>query len=230
MVKIFGFILVLGFFSAGCSSTASDNVKTSGIYASYSVDGNSISTATCTVILRVGGVTGTYLDLSASDQLTCDGQAMSKSSLLGIITYSASVSYSVGKSYEIVLTRSGETPYSSTVSLPEAVNITSPTSGTSFSKGSAITTTWSLPTTTAGGAYVSISASSGGSSYSKNYSQTNELGTYTFAATDSQSESMPVGSWSGTIQVQRYISGTLASGLSGTILGTQSKSVAITLN
>lgn len=63
---------------AGCSTTSSENVKTSGIWAHFSVDHYPDGEVICWGVLRVGGSTGTMIDLTGGEHLECNGSTMSE--------------------------------------------------------------------------------------------------------------------------------------------------------
>ncbi len=63
---------------AGCETTDSENVKTSGIWAKFQVDDNGDGTVTAWALLRVGGPTGTVVDLSGGEHVQCNGAALTE--------------------------------------------------------------------------------------------------------------------------------------------------------
>lgn len=221
-------LLTLSFSSLiSCSNTKSDNVKTSGIHATFSVEGNNQNSVNCQATLQVGGATGTYLDLTSGDSVTCNGNSMSRSELLGIITYSATVPYQVGSTYTIVLTRTGENPYSSSVVLPEAISNVSPSSAISQQKGSAINVSWT-PSSNATEDSFSASLSATGVSALLTDSPP-EQGALGFGSTDTTPSPVSSDSSTGTLTYSRARSGTMATGLAGTIKAYQKTSVSVTL-
>jgi hypothetical protein len=64
--------------NAACSTTDSENVKTSGIWAHYVVDHYPDDEVRCLGVLRVGGSTGTIVDMSGGEHLECNGLEMSE--------------------------------------------------------------------------------------------------------------------------------------------------------
>ena len=54
---------------AACSITDSTNIKTSGVWAHYTVEHDSDDSVTVRGVLRVGGSTGTIIDLTAGEHL-----------------------------------------------------------------------------------------------------------------------------------------------------------------
>lgn len=216
--------------SISCSNTNSDNVKTSGFYVTYTVRGNNQNSVSCTATLQVGGSTGTYLDLSGGDSVTCNGNSMSRSEFLGMITYSATVPYSVGGTYTVVLNRSGETPYSSTAVLPEAIANMNPSSATSYTKGNPISPSWTSSASALDGMVVTLNYSAGGSSYSYQQNDTApENGVVGFSSGQTQLTPAVAGPWTGSIEYSRRRTGSMAVGLSGTITASQVATVSVTL-
>ncbi|MFH2005501.1 MAG: hypothetical protein ABI333_02830 [bacterium] len=70
------FVAMLGLM--GCSVTESTNVKTSGIYAIFTVYHRADGTVSVRGTLRVGGSTGTIVDLASGEHLEVNGQVMSE--------------------------------------------------------------------------------------------------------------------------------------------------------
>ena len=145
-MRILKTIKVIGIgvlFVMGCAKTSSDNIKTSGFYATYSIStaATSPTIAICSASFSVEQG-GTYIELGTADTVTCNGQSMTKSVVLGIVNYSANLTATVGSNYTVVLTRSGESPYSASVTLPAAIVTTAPSVGFSQAKGIGLTYTW----------------------------------------------------------------------------------------
>ena len=219
-------------FAVGCSKTNSDNVKTSGFYVTYTVTGNNVGTATCTARLQVGGSTGTFLELNGGDSITCDGQSMSRSEFAGIITYSANVTYAVGKIYTVILNRSGEGSYSSTVDMPPVIAGYTPSTTNSYQKGTIINPTWTPSASGLDTMYVDLSYNYGSGSRTVLHTDTapeNGSGV-SFGATDTQvTPAGAPGTWTGTLRYTRSRSGQLSTSLSGAISASQEVSVAVNL-
>lgn len=222
--------LLLSIFATSCAKTSSDNVKTSGFYGSYSIRGNNQNSVNCSVQFQVGGPTGTYLDLSGSDSVTCNGNNMSRSELLGVITYSATVPYTVGGTYTVVLTRSGEAPYTSTAVLPEAITGMNPGTTTSYRKGASISPSWTASANAADAMGVTLSYSAGSTSYSHYLNDTApENGSVGFNGSQTQVNPPVAGTWSGTIEYSRRRAGTMDPALSGVITASQNFTANISL-
>jgi hypothetical protein len=60
--------------SGACARTDSENIRTSGIWATIVVDQERADRVEIDVNLRVGGITGTIIDLSGEDHVTVNGE------------------------------------------------------------------------------------------------------------------------------------------------------------
>lgn len=224
-------IAVAAFLAGGCSKVPSDNVKTAGIYASYSIKGNNQNSVVCTVQFQAGGSTGTFLDLSSGDSATCNGQSMSRNEFAGIITYSATLSYAVGVVYTVVFSRANEGSYTSTVTLPEAIEGMSPGHGTTIQKGSALTASW-VPSTNLNdklNATLDIRLNSSRSITHAVVDSSPENGSLGFSGDQTQVTPPEVGNWAGVLTLKRYRMGAMAEGLKGMIQASQQSTVNLTL-
>lgn len=227
----YGFLGVVGILIiCSCSKTESSYVETEGFYVSYSVVGNNQNSATCTVTFQVGGPTGTYLDLSSGDSITCDGSSMARSEFLGIVSYTANVSYRPQGQYELIFNREGEGNYISTLTLPEPITGMVPSSSQTYQKANPISVLWNTSSNSEDGmrAYLNYSAGTTSYTFSKNDTSP-ESGSLGFSSTETQTQIPSSGTWTGSIKLSRYLSGSMASGLSGTIVGKQETSVSIQL-
>lgn len=227
--------LILGFLAVnlGCAKTQSENVKTSGIYVSYSLQGNSAGAASCSVTFQVGGGTGTYLELSGGDSVTCNGQSMSKNEVLGIVTYTSSVSYSPGSTYTVRFQRPSEAPYVSTVSLPDPIVVQSPAMHAAIKKGTVLPVQWVKSNTSLDRMSVRLSFDivSAGVTNSHSFSKTDgpvETGFTSFTAAET-SPVLSTGPWSAKVNWHRYRYGSMPSGLDGHITASQSTEVPVQL-
>lgn len=230
MKLVYFLLFVLAVFAMGCAKTLSDNIKTDGFYASYKISGNNAGTAVCTASLQVGGVTGTYIDLVNGDVVTCDGQSMSRSEFAGIITYTASVPYVVGKTYNVVLTRAGEGSYTASVVLPEQIANFSPSGNPSFQKGSIINASWNTSSSGSDTMSIYLSYSAGGNSYSySKFDSAPENGLLTFPGAETQVFPAAPGNWPATLRFYRSQTGQMDSALDGSITAEQVQQVNITL-
>lgn len=218
-------ILVLAGFLTACSTTKSDNVDTAGIYAVFYVSENGAN-ARGDATFYVGGTTGTVLQLSAGDSITCNGNAMSENQdLFGKYYYYGNCgTLTAGATYTLVFTRNGDDgveTYSSTAVMPAAVTISSPSSGASFTRGQTIPVYWNGSTDTV---EVAISGNgnaasgSGTTSYSRSSGTVADSGAFTILGADTDPADTITGVIANAmITVTRSRSGTMASGLSGSI-------------
>lgn len=233
VVKILKLIALLTSLAAaaGCAKTASENVKTSGFYVTYKVTGNNQNSAVCTASFQVGGALGTYLELSSGDNITCDGQQMSRSEYAGIVTYSTNVSYQVGKTYSLVLSRAGEGDYTSSVVLPTEIFGASPANNSSFQKGSAISVSWIASSNASEGMKIYLNYSSGSASYTYvKQDSAPEIGVgYGFGSNETQVNPPVFGTWSGAITFGRYLEGSMDAALAGSIKAVQESQISINL-
>ena len=142
-------IILVILVSSGCSSTTSDNVKTSGIYAIFTIQnkyGQDIVTAKAS--LQVGGITGSYIELVGDDELYCDDKKLSTSKPgLGIIEYVAQLpKKKPGEKYVFKFKRKDEEHTIEVVQLKD-LHITEPAQSQSFKISQDIKIKWE-PTST----------------------------------------------------------------------------------
>jgi hypothetical protein len=221
----------------GCAKTNSDNIKTSGFYAEYTVavDATTNTVAKCSASFRVEAG-GTFIDLSANDTVTCNGQSMARSEIAGIVTYSTNLTATVGGIYTVVLTRSGESPYSASVTLPAAVVTSAPANNGSFSKGAPLSLAWTISSNAADAIVVTTSRVTTDSTKCPNNAlyanPAPEAGIGSFTAMDMAlpTATGTAGTCNMNVNWQRQRLGTMPSGLNGSIYGIQSSSVPIILN
>lgn len=222
------------FLLVGCAKTNSENIKTAGIYATYRIEGNNQNSATCTVQFQVGGATGTFLNLTSGDSVTCDGQSMNRSEIAGIITYSASVAYLVGKTYNVNFSRPDEGAYISSVVMPSEINGISVAPNTSFQKASAITPTWSASGNASESMWVELnfctSTNSNCYRYQKNDTAPEAGSGIGFSSSETQVTPNVAGTWNGSLTFRRYLNGSMDASISGSIQAEQKTSVSILLN
>jgi len=141
-------LLVMGFIAlillAGCSSTPSENVKTSGIYAIFTIENKyGENTVKAKATLQVGGMTGSFLKLSEGDELYCDDQKLSeKTTVIGSVEYIATLpKKNAGEKYVFKFKRKDE-EYIIEVPQLKDVHITAPKQSESFKISEDIKVTW----------------------------------------------------------------------------------------
>lgn len=168
MSKLLVFILAASAL-ASCAKVSSTEVKSGGIWADVHVTGDSAGGAVCEAVFQVGDATGTFLSLDGGDQVTCDGKPMGKTEVLGEITYSVKVPYDLTKTYPIVLSRPGETPYEADVTLPEPVSITWPRAAERVAATGGVELRWALGATTAYDILVTLAGPKAGWTFGPDY-------------------------------------------------------------
>ncbi len=167
-MKIAKGILLLSFsvFLTNCSKVSSKNVKTEGLYTVFNLHGDNQQSVVCHAVVRVGGATGTFVDLDNGDSLTCNDQPMLKrSDSLGQISYEAKLSQQTDPNYTITLHRDGEKELRATVVLPAKIENITPSSGAEVSKAGPLTTTWNPSSDPNDKISVSFSARAGNTAY-----------------------------------------------------------------
>lgn len=229
-------LVLVSAFAINCAKTDSDNIKTSGFYANLQVKSSASnpSVAVCSASFQVESG-GTFIDLSSGDVVTCNGQSMARSELLGIVSYTANLTATVGGTYTIVLTRSGESPYSASVTLPEAVVATSPANNYSGTKGTSLSFSWTSSSNSSDSMFVMASSVTSGDNKCPTTAMFTDSAPENGAGSFSASEmSLPAtgvaGACAMTMTWQRTRLGSMPSGLKGTISGIQEVSRSITLN
>lgn len=119
--------------ASACTYTDSENVKSSGIYAHYSVVHEVDDRVKIAARYTVGGPLGTVVVLSGEDHLEVDGQAIN-----GL---SAVRAPSSDGTYDLTLVRSDEA-ITTTVTVPAKPAISSTTPGTMLRDGDTLTIAW----------------------------------------------------------------------------------------
>lgn len=228
---------LISLLGMGCANTESDNVKTAGFYADYNVltQATNPTVAVCSATFRVEAG-GTFINLSSGDSVTCNGQAMSRSEIFGMVSYTVNLPATVGGVYTVVLTRAGESPYSASVTLPNPVSITSPANNFATTKGAPLNFSW----TTNGAAEDSMRVSTVNANATADrtcpfsasyYDSSPENGTGSFNASEmSLQQDGVAGVCSMKVTFDRTRYGAMSSRLKGQINSTQQASVTITLN
>ncbi len=111
----------------GCAKSKSEDIRTTGLYVQYhATAAENRGSVSASVTIQVGGPTGTYVDLSGSDKIFCNGQEMDRSNLFNMITYTKTLPYQSHGLYEFVLKREGEADKTARVTLPDVVDISQP--------------------------------------------------------------------------------------------------------
>lgn len=223
-----GLILMMALATTGCSKTPSSNVKTAGIHVSFTVEGNNQNAATCEARFQVGGATGTYLDLQDGDSVTCEGKTMVREEFAGIVVYRVPVSYNPRGAYTVMFTRPKESPYVSTVLMPEPIVGMNPVGFVGYQKGRPFSVAWAPSLNTGDEMRVELSYQAGNTSTFRYKSGGRpETGGVGFGAEDTTTNPPQPGTVSGKITYHRVRNGYVPSPLSGTIQGVQTFSVPV---
>ncbi|MCJ8278243.1 MAG: hypothetical protein HRT44_03895 [Bdellovibrionales bacterium] len=225
----------------GCSTTESENINTEGFYAVYTLTEDAGGTRG-DVIFYVGGETGTVIQLSDGDSVTCNGNTLNENQdFIGRIYYWGSCgALGVGNKYTFVFTRQvddGDNEvYTSTVTMPSAVSISSPWDSATFTRGQTIPVTWNAGV---GGDTVSVSISGSGQSadstgtarYVSGDGSLADDGSHTLTSEATNPDSITGVISNAAITVTRSRSGLMDPGLDGRVSATRQDSVNnLTLN
>ncbi|MBN2536336.1 MAG: hypothetical protein JXB88_25865 [Spirochaetales bacterium] len=135
-----GIVLLTLFFS--CAVTESENVATSGIWASYAIEHQSDTKIVARATLRVGGPLGTILEMSSGEHITCNGVTLTWAYFYYHTEFSTPAS---GNTYTFVFHREEET-ISTVVVVPDMPESVSTTPSVIYNEWEPLTINW-----TAGG-------------------------------------------------------------------------------
>ncbi len=222
-------------FAISCANTDSANIKTSGFCAQYTATTTGAS-ASISVHYTVGcGIGGSSIQLSSGDnvEVSVNGGTptiLTESQIIGIYTYSATVTAIAGDTVTITLNRVDEAAHTSSVTLPAAITIATPANSFTSSKGAVLNSTWNA---------VAGDSSSCSMNYSYNSAGGSTTGTLTIAAaanscTYSGSQTSfidAIGNVAVTLDAYKINSGTVSSAFEGgTFSGRFRDSVSGTLN
>lgn len=148
---------MLGIVSVGCKdeTVESEDIRTSGIWASFEVLATGNGESSVKSQLRVGGDSGTLVNLTGQDKLICSvGDALSKTLAKSGDYYKGTFAADAGGTqFKFAFSRgdADEAAPNSVVTLPDAFTIGGVTDGQQVSRAAALTITWE-PSTTAGDA------------------------------------------------------------------------------
>ena len=118
MYRIVYFSMVLALFS--CSKVNSDLVKSEGLYFNTSVT-RKAGSLKCLTTLNVGGSTGTFVDITGSESLTCNGLPMKRfSNVANQIWYEVVLPIGTVSPFEVVFDRPKE-KLKATATMPEEI-------------------------------------------------------------------------------------------------------------
>jgi hypothetical protein len=218
--------------AAGCESTDSTNIKTSGIYADMKVVANDSGSATVAIELKVGGASSlTFLRLGAGDELSvARGQEVmgtTESSILEVYTYRATFANAQANDAFVVDFERAEdvSALGSTATLPPGFDIVNPGPNDTISRADALTVTWD-PIVTGG----EVSLTVGGDCVGVTEFEVPDTGSHTFNVGDLDVVGQEQASCQGTLTIRRKASGSVSPtfGEGGVFTATQERQVAFT--
>lgn len=219
---------------SACSSASSTDIKTSGLYANISATGQGKGDTSVSTTLTVGALSTTFVEIAGDDALTAtsgsDTRKMSKFSLLGLVSYSATLTGDEeGKSVTVALTRASPdvSAPSSVVTLPAKFSLTIPAAGATFKRGTdAIAVGWD----NSGKTEPMTVTLNGSCIESIDKSAPSDAGMLTIGSTELKaSKDMETKSCDATINVKRTRTGKVgpAYGKGGSATGVQLRSVLV---
>jgi hypothetical protein len=137
-------ILAVGLsLTGGCAVVESEDVKTSGMWAHFVIDHHPDDKVVAWAVLRVGGQTGTIIDMVGDDYLECNGTRMTE--YVEVITNfhwnRAEISPDPQGIYEFTFNRIDET-VTSYVTTPAFPTIISTTPDITLNAGTNLEVTW----------------------------------------------------------------------------------------
>jgi hypothetical protein len=145
---------------AGCTDVQSSDIKTAGMSAYMSVTADGSGSSTAIAQLNVDDNLTDFVTLSSGDSLVTSvggqSQTMSRLDVLNDISYSTSFDGQdgTGSAYTVAFNRTSDTSAPlSTCTLPAPFALTSPASGSSFSRSSAIAVSYDGAGTSDGMSY-----------------------------------------------------------------------------
>jgi hypothetical protein len=137
-------------FSSGCTTTDSENIKTSGIYATLEVEQESgLATVRARAILRVGGPLGTVVDLSGGEHMDCNEDTLTEwvEPITNYHWSAKTINESNDGLYDFVFVRVEDELVSSQIEMPEDMVVTDASPAVTILDGELFTLTWTVPVT-----------------------------------------------------------------------------------
>jgi hypothetical protein len=203
----------------------SDKVKTADLYCTFGVSevgGNIMAIAG----FQQKNAWGTYVVLSATDQIRVNGVELEYGDLIVMKGYSKQIARADRYVFELI--REGEAVYSSTVTVPSAVTIQTPASGAVCSRAKGMDLTWVNNGTLGTTISFRITGEDIDSS-SVVPTSVADIGVYSIPANFIQ----PIAgkenaTFSAKVEMTRRVSGQMDLSLKGTIEGTAGTSVIVT--
>jgi hypothetical protein len=129
-------VMILAF---SCAITDSGNVKTSGIWVSYTVRHKSDTNIEVIAVFRVGGPLGTLLEMSDGEYISCNGVALSWATLYYYTTFT---SPAPGNVYTFTFHRTDET-IDTEVTVPPSPGTVTTTPSDGYNEWDPLEVNWS---------------------------------------------------------------------------------------
>ncbi len=217
MMIFLQFIFLFSFIS--CSKAPLEDVKTSSIYAEFDAYQNENGNVECIATFKVGGATGTYLDLEEAGRVSCNGVKMQRSELVGIIEYRADVKIENDSKYEFEFERTDDEPgiFTATAVIPEVPVINFPKENDKINKSQNYQLKWISDSHSNAHVGMEVEYLNQGQNEFKNISeyQSPEVGSIILVA----KFELPAGQIEATAYVERTQSAVHAEGLKGETKG-----------
>lgn len=152
MTTKIGLIALFALGLAGCKDekVESEDIRTSGIWASFEVKATGNGKASVESELRVGGDSGTVIELTGEDKLVCTAAETSKTLGKSGNAYKASLPIDAGGTLFTFAFNRGdedEAAPNSNVTLPDPFTIAGVTSAQEVSRAAQLTVTWEASAT-----------------------------------------------------------------------------------
>ncbi len=232
--SVWSSLLLLPTVALGCASTESQDVRTSGIFATFTATSDGTTTK-AQAIFRVGEASSnTFVNLESGDSATVtvgqDARTLTENHLGDYYFYSVDVPVVAGASeFVFALTREAdEDAPNSRVALPEPLTVSAPAASANLSRAQALTITWAPASLTD-----AITIEVKGDcivDYRRNVS--GDPGTFQIEGAAIQAHNNRTGeSCPGTVVVTRSRNGTLDPAYSGGLVtGAQQRTVSVRLD
>lgn len=145
-------LATLGLMSAGCKdeTVESEDIRTSGIWASFEVLATGNGESSVKSQLRVGGDSGTIVILTGQDKLVCSAGDTNKTLSKSGDYYKGTLAVDAGGTqFKFAFNRgdADEAAPNSVVTLPEPFTVTGVTDGQQVSRAGSLILTWEASTT-----------------------------------------------------------------------------------
>jgi hypothetical protein len=104
-----------------CTTVSSADLRSTGIEQDFTLIANDAQDVAISVTFRNGA---NFIRLESGDNITCEGQGLDRTESAGTVTYSKKFARKgANETYSCSLTRSGESPYVTTLRVPAAFNV-----------------------------------------------------------------------------------------------------------